>query len=58
MLREIFGTKRELTGGWRRLHNEESHDLYSTPNRSNIKAIRIKDYELDRAYVQSFDWKT
>jgi hypothetical protein len=27
-LREIFGPKRdELTGGWRRLHNEELSDL-------------------------------
>jgi hypothetical protein len=27
----IFGRKRdEVTGGWRKLHNEEHHDLYSS----------------------------
>jgi hypothetical protein len=30
MLRRIFGLKRdEVTGGWRKLHNEELHNLYS-----------------------------
>jgi hypothetical protein len=29
-LRRIFGSKRdEVTGKWRRLHNEEFYDLYS-----------------------------
>ena len=33
MLRRIFGPKRdELTVEWRRLHNEELNDLYSSPN--------------------------
>jgi hypothetical protein len=32
-LRIIFGLKRdEVTGGWRKLHNEELHNLYSFPN--------------------------
>jgi hypothetical protein len=32
VLRKIFRPKRdEVTGEWRRLHNEELHDLYS-PN--------------------------
>jgi hypothetical protein len=32
VLRRIFGQKRdEVTGGWRKLHNEELHSLYSSP---------------------------
>ena len=33
VLRRIFGSKRdEVTGKWRKLHNEELNDLYCTPN--------------------------
>jgi hypothetical protein len=33
VLRRIFGPKREeVAGGWRRLHNEELHNLYVSPN--------------------------
>jgi hypothetical protein len=33
VLRRIFGLKRdEVTGDWRKLHNEELHNLYSSPN--------------------------
>jgi hypothetical protein len=32
-LRIIFGSKRyEVIGGWRKPHNEELHNLYSSPN--------------------------
>jgi hypothetical protein len=41
VLRRIFGPKRdEVTGGWRKLHNEELHDLYSSP--SIIRIIRSR----------------
>jgi hypothetical protein len=32
VLMKIFGPKREeLLGGWRRLHNDELHNLYASP---------------------------
>jgi hypothetical protein len=43
VLRRTFGTKRdEVTGGWRKLHNDEFHNLYSSPNIINmIKSRRM-----------------
>jgi hypothetical protein len=32
VLRMIFGPKREEDGSWRKLHNDELHSLYSSPN--------------------------
>ena len=33
VLRRIFGSKRdEVTGEWRKLHNEELNDVFSSPN--------------------------
>jgi hypothetical protein len=44
VLRRIFGPKRdEVTGEWRRLHNEEIYALYSSPNIIRvIKSRRLK----------------
>jgi hypothetical protein len=41
VLRRIFGPKRnEVSGGWKNLHNEELHDLYSSP--SIIRIIKSR----------------
>jgi hypothetical protein len=44
VLRSNFGSKRdELTGQWRKLHNKELNDLYSSPNIIRvIKSIRMR----------------
>jgi hypothetical protein len=48
MLRRIFGLKRdEVTGGWRKLHNEE---LFAKYNYND----RVKEDEMGRAY--SMNW--
>jgi hypothetical protein len=37
VLRRTFGPKRdEVTGGWRKLHNEELHNLYYSPSKIKI----------------------
>jgi len=41
VLRRIFGPRRdEVTGDWRRLHNEELNDLYSSPN--IVRVIKLR----------------
>jgi hypothetical protein len=41
VLRRIFGPKRdEVTGDWRKLHNEELHGLYSFP--SIVREIKAR----------------
>jgi hypothetical protein len=43
VLRRIFGPKREENGSWRKLHNDEIHSLYSSPNIVMvIKSRRMK----------------
>jgi hypothetical protein len=43
VLRRIFEPKRDdMTGGWRQLHNEVLHNLYSSPNSRVIKSRRMR----------------
>jgi hypothetical protein len=45
VLRRIFGLKRdEVTGNWRKLHNKELHNLYSS--RSIIRIIKPRRIRL------------
>jgi hypothetical protein len=46
VLRRIFGPKRDgVTGGWRKLHNEELHNLYSSPSLIRIIKSRRMRWE-------------
>jgi hypothetical protein len=41
VLRRIFGPKREEDGSWRKLHNDELHSLYSSPNIVRVVKSRM-----------------
>jgi hypothetical protein len=44
VLRRIFVPKREeVVGGWRRLHDEELHDSYASPN--VIRVIKSRRHD-------------
>jgi hypothetical protein len=64
VLRKIFGPKREGDGSWRKLHNDELHSLYSSPNIVRvIKSRRLRwaghvarMWE-GKSCLQGFDWE-
>ena len=47
ILRRIFGPKRDENGEWRRLHKEELHNLYRSPNIVKVKIV------MGRAFSQN-----
>jgi hypothetical protein len=66
VLRKIFGSKRKnVREEWRRLHNEELHDLYSSPHTiwlMKSKCMRwaghVESYEKKRTVRNGFCGKT
>ena len=52
VLRRIFGPKRdEVTREWRKLHNEELNDLYSSPNIIQVIKLRRMRWAGHVAYI-------
>ena len=42
-MKRVFGPKRDENGEWRRLHNQEFHSLYHSPNIVRvIKSSRLR----------------
>jgi hypothetical protein len=58
VLRRIFGPKRDgETGGWRKVHNEELHNLYSSPTIIRImESRRTKWHEWGRRGTCIGNW--
>jgi hypothetical protein len=45
VLRKMFGPKREEDGSWKKLHNDELHSLYSSPNIVRVIKSRRMGWE-------------
>jgi hypothetical protein len=66
VLRRLFGPKRdEVTREWRKLHNEELNDLYSSPNIFRVKKSKrmrrvgyVAHMWEEERRIQGFGWET
>jgi hypothetical protein len=64
VLRRLFRSKKgEMVGDWRKFHNEELHNLYSSPNvirMSNSRRIRWAGHveRMGEKFHIGFWWKT
>jgi hypothetical protein len=64
VLRRLLGPKMdEVTGGWRKLHNEKLHNLYSWP--SIIKMMKSRSIKpaghvilMEENFLRNFEGKT
>jgi hypothetical protein len=61
VLRKIFGPKRgEVTGEWRRLHNEELYDVHLPNSIRVIKSMAgaCSTYGVEERHIQGFGEET
>jgi hypothetical protein len=58
VLSRISGPKRyEVTGGWRKLHNEELHNLYPSPSMIRMIKSRRMRWIWDAKYRIGYWWE-
>jgi hypothetical protein len=57
VLRRIFEPKREENGSWRKLHNIELHNLYSSPNIVRMMKSRRMGHARGKRCLQDFGWE-